>query len=102
MEFLYYAATFYLGWKVREWYAIYLTKRLLSGLMNKLEEEKQSETTILDLEKHDDNLYAYNKDGKFMGQGSSLEDLIKSLSSAHPGQSFAVEKEELEKLGIEV
>lgn len=103
MEFLYYVAVFFVGWKLREIYAVYQTKRLLAGMIDKIAQEKpKDETTILNLEKHHDVLYAYTKDGKFMGQGSSLDDLIKSLSSAHPGESFAVEKAELEKLGIKV
>lgn len=101
MEFLYYAAIFFLGWQARGWWATYYINRMLQKIHEAGAESVGNYTTLLDLQRHDDVVYAYDsKDGTFLAQATTLKELTDSLSKLHPGQSFNATAETLERVGF--
>lgn len=100
MEFLYYAAFAYIGWRARGWYAAYYINKLLKNVSENIQEAKDN-SVILKLEKQNEVIYMYDsKDDTFLGQVTSLDEMVTYLEKQYPGKSFSAHKAELEKVGL--
>ena len=102
MEVLYYAAIFFLGWKVRGWWATYYINRMLDKFQEQhIEGIGDYRPILLELERYENMVYAYNsEDGTFLAQATTLKELTEMLSTLHPGQSFNAKAETLERVGF--
>lgn len=102
MEFLILGFVFmlgsYFGWVFREKTAKYFVEKMLESL-----EEQEEESTIMKIviEKHNDTLFAYEKEtSTFIAQAKDREELEKKLSEAYPGKSFGVTPKNLSEIGF--
>jgi hypothetical protein len=102
MEFLILGFVFlfgsYFGWTFREKVASYHVKKLLESL-----EEDEEESTVMKIviEKHNDTLFAYEKEtSAFITQAKDREELEKKLSEVYPGKSFGVTPKNLIEIGF--
>lgn len=103
MEFLILGFVFmlgsYFGWVFREKTAAYHVKKLLESLEQ--EEEEESIIMKIVIEKHNDTLFAYEKEtSAFIAQAKDREELEKKLSEAYPGKSFGVTPKNLSEIGF--
>jgi hypothetical protein len=99
IEFIIGIVCVFIGWKLREAYAV----RQISRIM-KLSEEHQSEVPnkqLLKLEKHSAVIYAFDSEtDQFLGQGESLEDLVQLLVERFPDKRFTATPDNLKELGL--
>lgn len=90
----------FLGWELREQYAMRTVKRLLEENMLQVhEEEETEERTKMRLEKHGVVIYAFEEEtDTFIAQGTDLFDLDKAIQTRFPGKKFSVREANLEEI----
>jgi hypothetical protein len=64
-------------------------EQLLEQAVAKDPDQTRTETQ-LEIEKHGDRYYVYKKDGGFLAQGGSFEELFRDLKQRFPGENFRV------------
>lgn len=52
------------------------------------------EEVILEIERVGSQYFAYNDEGKFLGQGLDFKELFQTLKSRYPGQNFRIQKDQ--------
>lgn len=87
------------GWHLREYIAAWRVRQLLNEY-EKTTEKAQENLIPIKLEKHSDTYYVYGKDGKFLAQANSQEDLEDTLIEKFPGKQFAATPENLREMGF--
>lgn len=55
---------------------------------------KNTEETVIEIEKVGAQYFAYSTEGQFMGQGTDFKVLFQGLKSRFPGQNFRIEKQQ--------
>lgn len=103
MEFLILAFVFvmgiYFGWIFREKTATYHVNKMLESLQE--QEEEESTVMRITIEKHNDTLFAYEKDtNSFMAQAKDRAELEEKLAKAYPGKTFGVTPKNLSDIGF--
>lgn len=98
MEFLYYGIcfiiAFYLGWRYRIGYEIYVYNKYLNGM-------KENNKTIVYFEIINDKIYVYEYEtGNFLVHGNTYDGILAELSSRFPGKSFCTFDTEMDKLRV--
>lgn len=93
----------FLGWELREQYAMRTVKRLLEENMLQIrEEEETEERTKMRLEKHGAGIYAFEEEtDNFIAQGTDLFDLDKAIQARFPGKKFAIKEDNLKEIGVD-
>lgn len=100
VTFIFFVYGVIVGWNAREKHALKLTKQLLDGIEEKVQEETKDKIYVT-IEKHNDIIYVYDKiNSTFMAQGKSKEEIEDVLSKRYPGKRFAASEEELAKAGF--
>jgi predicted DNA-binding protein YlxM (UPF0122 family) len=84
------------GWYARERHAKRSIDRFFSHVEEAIEETVDNSVIHIDIEKHNETLFVYNKNTKeFMGQGKSRKDLENNLAKRFPDKRFAADNESL-------
>lgn len=90
---------FVCGWQTREVIAAWRVRQLLKEYQETT--VKANENLIpIKLEKHSDTYYVYGKDGQFLAQATSQENLETVLMEKFPGKQFAATPENLKEMGF--
>jgi hypothetical protein len=96
MEVLYYVLMFFLGWKLREFYAKLQIKLLVKSITV---DTVVDEPTVLRLEKHSGVIYAYDEiDDRFLTQGKDLEEIVYNLRKEFPNEAFTARQDNLREM----
>lgn len=91
-------AGFLIGWYGREIYAKHMVKKL-GAQIDEIASEVVKESIInIDVEKHDDTLFVYKKDGTFLAQGKNIDELTDILQKKFPGKLFNASPEHMKLL----
>lgn len=90
-----YLAVGYLGYQLGRWSALKVLAEFQNNLKKILQEvevpEPVQEITVLNIEKDQDGFFAYaEKDGQFMANGATPENLIQRLIESYPTKSFQI------------
>lgn len=90
----------FLGWELREQYAMRTVKRLLEENVLQVQEEYE-ERTKMRIEKHGTAIYAFEEEtDEFIAQGNDLFDLDKAIQARFPGKKFAIREDNLKEIGV--
>jgi hypothetical protein len=88
-------AFFFLGWHIREIYAIYLTDKWLKSKKIELENNLMH----IAIEDHQGEFYVYSKeDNKYLAHGTSKAIIENILNEKFPGKFFNASPEDIQKL----
>ena len=89
---------FNLGWHAREKAA----ERMVNKFIDQLQaEQEEVETININIEKHNDTYYVYDKDkNSFMGQANNRKELEEVLGKRFPGKRFLADRENLKEVGF--
>lgn len=81
------------GWNVHERFM----DRRVSEVMQAVNKSLSKDVIHIDIEKHNDMIYIYNKQDKtFMAQGKDRDEVEAALAEKFPGKRFAATTEDLE------
>ncbi len=90
-----------LGWKMRERHATKQIDSFMKQVDEQVEEKISNSMIRINIEKHNDTFYVYNKDNNdFMGQGTSKQELEKILSERFPNKKFMADSDNLKEMGL--
>ena len=92
---------FFGGWVARERVAEQRLNQIMEHVSEHVQDEVKKSVLHIKIEHHNGMYYVYNlKDHSFMAQGSTREELEKSLASKYPEKSFAATHENLLEVGF--
>lgn len=81
------------GWALHQ----RMIARRIRNALSSLSEKLDGEVIQINIEKHDDMIYVYNKETKqFMAQGKTRSEVENALADKFPGKRFAAPESELE------
>lgn len=106
MEVLTFIAGLFIGWYLREKYAVYVVRRYndkLTEMLTKAAEEWDAKYPQIrvNIKLHDGMFYAHNADDDhFIAQGATVDELQANLRARHPNATFMVDPDNLDKVGI--
>lgn len=97
--------SFYLGWKVREWHAMYYVHKMLNsteGLEEELEQENPNRIHI-SVEHHEGMFFVYNaEDNSYMANATTMAEIQEQLLERFPNKTFAIAEENAAEMGIKL
>lgn len=94
-----FALAFWLGWKLREVYAMRIMNKFSEKYANNLAESFKKDVVDISVEHTNGCFFIYNRnDGTYLAHGESMSKLEDILSEKFPGKLFNATPEDLEKL----
>ena len=99
--FLVLAIGFYSGYTFREAVARRRAELILNALMQDTEEETNSSTVKIKIEKHKETFFVYDfETERFITQANTRDELEANLAKLYPGKKFGCTKENLSEIGF--
>lgn len=95
IEFIILVVAFTAGWYVREWYAMRIVNKLTQDMSEKIVDEFKKNVINITVEEQDGVLYIYSKEGTFLAQGKTMQELEEILEKKFPGKFFNASPEDL-------
>lgn len=95
IELIILVVAFTAGWYVREWHAVRTVNKLTEDMSEKIVDEFKKSVINITVEEQDGILYIYSKDGTFLAQGKTMEELEDILQKKFPGKFFNASPEDL-------
>ncbi len=91
----------FMGWHLRELYAIRKVKELIQQAEELAEsEEPEPSRTKMRLERHGEVIYAFEHEtDSFIAQGKDLLDLDAAIQKRYPDKKFSVQEDNLKEIG---
>lgn len=90
---------FYLGWRLREWWAVRNMHKILSTFEEELQETIAKSIINVNVEKIQDTFYLYNRDdNSFLAQGKDISTLMSVLEKQFPNTTFNLSREHFDML----
>jgi len=91
------------GWKLREFYAVYSIRRMLeeNDLLHFTEEsaEEPSDVVKMEVNREGEQIYAYDMDDNFLAQGLDAKELDDALKRRFPGKKFEISEATARRMG---
>jgi hypothetical protein len=89
------------GWRAREQHAKNVTEKFIEYLQESGQQEDEENVVQINIEKHNDVFYVYDKEThEFMAQGSSKDEVETNLKKRYPGKSFGCSESILSQTGF--
>lgn len=90
---------FYMGWKLREIYAMRIMNKIMEEVAEDTVDEFKKKVINIKVEDHDGQFFVYKKDdGSYLAHGETKHKLEDILNEKFPGKLFNASPEDLEKL----